>query len=472
MKMETAMKKTRLFSLLIVLVLLFYSFAAPALAADTSQTEQDAEASFENFTVDAKAALLIDLNSDRTLYEQNADEKIYPASLTKIMTCLLALENGNLSDVVTVSESALSSVDPSGSTSGLKAGEQLTLENLLYCMMVESANEACNVVAEHIGGSVDDFVRMMNERAYELGCTGTHFANPNGLHDENHYTTARDLSLITRAALKSETFKKITNTAEYTLPATNLSEERKLTTTNQLLVESSPYYYSKAIGIKTGFTTPAGRCVISAAKDNDMYLLAIVCGAATTTADDGQTQMQSFPQCIRLFKYGFDNFSYVSVLSTLYPVAQVNVANSAGSEAVAVAPTDDIRLLLPNNYDKSLLKTEISLTSDTVEAPVAAGTVLGSETVWYNGEELGKSDLRAIADVPRSDISAAASGASSYIQSNWWKWLVLLIVLAVAAVAVLLVMAELRRRKRRKLKLLKRREDLEQRLKREDGLDG
>jgi D-alanyl-D-alanine carboxypeptidase (penicillin-binding protein 5/6) len=486
MKMETVMKKTRFLPLLLACLLLASALTAPVLATETtaspaqsntnasaqsasaSQAATSSQAAFENFSVDAKAALLIDLNTGRTLYEQNADEKLYPASLTKIMTCLLALENGNLSDEVTVSQEAVDAVDPSGSNAELKPGEKMSLENMLYCMMIVSANEACNVVAEHIAGSIPEFVKMMNERAYELGCTGTHFANPDGLHDEDHYTTARDLSRITMAALKSETFKKITNTAEYTVPATNLSKERELKTTNQLIDKSSPYYYSKAIGIKTGFTTPAGRCVISTAKDGEMYLLGIVCGADTTLSSTGEAVMQSFPQCIRLFKYGFNNYSYVNVLSTLYPVAQVNVTHSAGSEAVAVAPAEDIRLLLPNNYDKTLLKTNITLTSDTVEAPVAAGTVLGSESVSYNGEDLGTVDLKAITDVSRSELSAAASHTSSYVQNNWWKWLVLLIVLCVAAFAVLLVVLEIRRRKKRKLRILKRREDLERRREEEE----
>jgi len=484
MKLEIVMKKSKLLCLFLLAVLLFDLLSLPAFATDAMAEEASASAaaasasaaassastsgsaeSMESFSVDAKAALLIDLNSGRTLYEQNADEKVYPASLTKIMTCLLALENGNLSDVVTVSESALSGLDPSSSTAGLVAGEKMTLENILYCMMVVSANEACNVVAEHIAGSIPAFVDMMNARAAELGCTGTHFANPHGLHEDDHYTTVHDLALITEAALKSETFKQITNTVKYTVPATNMSDERSLETTNKLLVDSgsNPYYYSKAMGIKTGYTSSAGRCVISTAKDGDMYLLGIVCGAATVTLDDGQTEMESFPQCIRLFKYGFENYSYVTVLSTLYPVAQVSVSNSAGSEAVAVAPSEDIRLLLPNDYDKTQLKTEIQLDKDTVEAPVSAGTVLGTDTVTYNGEVMGKADLTAIADVARSEISAAATDTSSYIQHNWWKWVVLVIVLLVVAFIAALVLTEMRRKKHRRQRLEQRRKALERR---------
>ena len=219
------MKKTNISALLLAALLLIQLLCAPVsavtaepaadaqadaqTASDNSAEDAAAEAdsvpadqllsSREQFSVAAKAALLIDLNTNRVVYEQDADERVYPASLTKIMTCLIALENGNLSDVVTVSESALADLDEDSSVAGLVVGEQMTLENLLYCMMVVSGNDACNVIAEHVAGSVTDFVRMMNQRAYELGCTNTHFNNPHGLHDESHYTTARDLAIITRS---------------------------------------------------------------------------------------------------------------------------------------------------------------------------------------------------------------------------------------------------------------------------------
>ena len=184
------MKKTKFFSLLLAVLMLLQLFALPVFSAaaeaasdqDEAQAAEDTAAADDSvpedrllssrasFSVAAKAALLIDLNTGRVVYEQDADERIYPASLTKIMTCLLALENGNLSDVVTVSSSALDGLDADSSVAGLQIGEQMTLENLLYCMMVVSGNDACNVIAEHIAGSVTDFVRMMNQRAYELGC--------------------------------------------------------------------------------------------------------------------------------------------------------------------------------------------------------------------------------------------------------------------------------------------------------------
>ena len=457
------MKKCRLFSLLLALYMLLAAFYLPVSATAADEPAADTAQATAPFTVDAKAAMLVDLNTNRVIYEQNPDERVYPASLTKIMTCLLVLENGNLSDTVTVEESAFADIDGSSSTAGLMVGEQLSVEDLLYCMMLMSGNEASNVAAEYIAGSIPDFVRMMNERAYELGCENTHFCNPHGLHDDDHYTTARDLVRIAQAALKSETFKQITNTATYIMPATNLSAERELTTTNQLIRNdtSNGFYYRKASGIKTGYTSQAGRCLISTAKGDGMYFLSVVCGAATEVAESGDIVMRSFPETIRLFEYGFDNFAYVTALSPLYPVTQIAINNSAGSEYVALAPKDEIRILLPKNYDPALLETKLTLDAGAVDAPVAAGSSHGTAEVLFNGESYGTTELVAITDVAKSEIAAAGASTASYIQNNWWKWLVVLIVLAVAAFLVLLVLLALRLKRQREKWLELRRRKLD-----------
>ena len=490
------MKKTKALSLLLSLLLLLSSLTLPLLAvdaetaADPEQTQTDsADAPTEDdsvpedrllssrtsFSVAAKAALLIDLNTGRAVYEQDADERVYPASLTKIMTCLLALENGNLSDVVTVSASALDDLDADSSVAGLQVGEQMTLENLLYCMMVVSGNDACNVIAEHIAGSITDFVRMMNQRTYELGCLNTHFSNPHGLHDENHYTTARDLSIITQAALKSENFRQIVDTYEYQLPDDNVRQNiPKLKTTNMLIYRSmsNSLYYSRAHGIKTGYTSQAGRCVISEATGDGLDLLGIVCGAATTILDSGDLLMENFTECARLFDYGFDNYSYLPIMSPLYPVDQVKINNSAGAEAVAVAPQDEIKVLLPNDYDPDKLVTDIQLNSDSVDAPVREGDVLGSATVTYAGEILGQTKLLAITDVARSEISSAAAGTGAYIQKNWWKWVVIAIFVAVGVILALIVLYQLRKRRYRRMRMEQRRRALEDRRRRfREGYD-
>ena len=483
------MKKTKALSLLLSLLLLLSSLTLPLLAvdaetaADPEQTQTDsADAPTEDdsvpedrllssrtsFSVAAKAALLIDLNTGRAVYEQDADERVYPASLTKIMTCLLALENGNLSDVVTVSASALDDLDADSSVAGLQVGEQMTLENLLYCMMVVSGNDACNVIAEHIAGSVADFVRMMNQRAYELGCLNTHFSNPHGLHDESHYTTARDLARITQAALKSENFRQIVDTAEYVIPESATGQEHKLKTTNLLIYESTgnSLYYPRATGVKTGYTSAAGRCLVATAEDDGIRFLSVLCGAKTTILESGDLLMESFPETIKLLDYGFDNYSYVTALSPLYPIAQVSVLNSAASEAVAVAPAKDVRILLPANYNPEALRTEILLDAKEVEAPVSEGQKLGLARVYYGKELIDETDLLAIADVARSELSSVATNSTAYIQQNWWKWIVFLILGVIAAFLILLVLLQIRRKRLRRMRMEKRRRDLEKQYRR------
>lgn len=481
--------KLRKWTSIFLLICMLLTFAVPAAAtgeeADDQATEETSEVSEEStddgkrtegFTVkeyaDAldifrtipKAAMLIELSTGTTLYGLDVYEQNYPASLTKIMTCYLALENGNLDDVLTVSETALQNLHESGSTAGLQLGEQMRLEDMLYCVMLQSANEACNVVAEYISGSVDAFVELMNQTATDLGCLGTHFANPHGLHDENHYTTAYDLSLIVRKALENPTFKKIATTAEYTVPATNLSEERNLTTTNQLMLNtaSSGFYYSKASGIKTGFTSPAACCLITTADDGNMQLLSIIMGAPIVEDEDsGMWIHRNFPETINLCEYGFDHYSISTVMSTLYPVAEVTVNQSAGAQTVALAPTDAVRTLIDADYDPNEITLEFTLPSTTVDAPVEAGQVLGTVTVVYRNMVLGTSDLAAITSIARSEITHKAENTKAYVENNWWKWLFGILLFAVVLLIIYVILMQIYRRQMRKRKIAARRRALE-----------
>ncbi len=216
-------------------------------------------ASTDDVYVDAPVALLMDSASGKILYEREAKAKRFPASTTKIMTAILALENRNLTDTATVSENAVSSIPYSYTIANLQIGEVLTYEKLLFALLLPSANDAAIVIAEDIGGSVEGFSDKMNTKAREIGCENTHFVNPNGIHHEEHYSTAYDLALIGRYAMKNELFRKFVSTPQYTLPATEKydKEDRIFTTTNRLMNPSSSNYYSYTTGIKTGYTDPA-----------------------------------------------------------------------------------------------------------------------------------------------------------------------------------------------------------------------
>ncbi len=440
------MKKTKLLYLLLATALLV-SLLAPSAAAAAADGTADTSGAAPSHTVQATAAMLVELSNGQSLLEQNADVQVYPASMTKIMTCMLTLEHGNLTDVVTVSETALQNLDIAGSTAGLLAGEQLTVEELLYCMMLSSANEACNVAAEYVAGSVEAFVAMMNEEAAALGCTNTHFANTHGLHDENHYTTARDLVLIATEALKNETFRTITSTVTHTVPATNLSEERELFTTNLLETPNTQYYYEYAAGVKTGFTTPAGRCLISTAQrpDSDLHLLSVVCGASDVELEDGSIETQSFTETRDLFEWGFDNFAFATVLEA-NPVTEVPVFMSAGSDAAVVAASEAITAVMPIGYDEAQVELDIQLTSPQgVQAPV------------YEGDVLGTVQLVAITDTLRSELAASAATTGSFIADHFWLLLILAVVLLFVLYLVINNVRRARRRKRRRLDRERRR---------------
>lgn len=402
--------------------------------------------------VEASAALLIELNSGVILYEKDADTKIFPASLTKVMSCLVALENSQLNETVTVNESAFDGLGQYSSTAGLLVGEKLSMENLLYCMMLSSGNEACNVAAEHIFGSVDLFVEKMNEKAQALGCVNTHFANTHGLHDAQHYTTARDLSIIVKEALKNNVFKTIVATHTYKMPGTNLSGPRTLTTTNQMMLPTAgnPYYDKRVTGVKTGFTTPAGRCLIATASEGSISLLSIVTGCETRILPSGDLEFASFPETKKLLEFGFSNYTYETLLTTLYPLTEIPVLNSAGLDHLSLAPEQEISALLPKNYDKDAVTIVPSLVSNTgVEAPIVAGQRLGMVQLFYDGQLVGETALIAITDVSKASFMGLFQNKGG---NQMDAWLLILLAAALLLVLIILIVVLVQIRKNRKWK--------------------
>ena len=326
------------------------------------------------------------------------------------------------------------------------------------------APAAAVAVAEHIAGSTDAFVALMNQTAAELGCTGTHFVNPHGLHDEDHYTTANDLMKITLKALENETFCTITDSASYELPATNMQEGRTLSSTNQLIndrMASNAYYYSKASGVKTGFTTPAGRCLVSTATNDNLDLLSIILKAQTLQDANGNWDYRNFAESINLFEWGFDNFRITTVMSTLYPVAEIPVNMAAGSETVALAPVQEVRTLMDIDYDPDQVVLDVKLHADSVDAPVEAGQILGTVTVSYDGEVLGTSQLGAITGIARSEITHQANETKVYVADNWWKWLVGILIGIAVVIVVGFFLLQYYRRQQRRRKVAARRRALE-----------
>ncbi len=416
------MKIRRIYALFFSLLMLL-TLSAPALAAedageagpeteDSAETEEpDAPEEPAVFSVEAKAALLIDPDTEEILYEQNIHEKLYPASVTKIMTCLLvleALDNGKLKPdtVLTASESAITAVPPDGSNVGIKVGEELTVEELLYCIMLASANEGCNMLAEAIDGSVSAFVERMNQKARDLGCENTNFCNTNGLPDVNHYTTAWDLYLITKEARTYERFMPLTDTIYHQVPATNMAEPRDLYTTNYLIssYKTNYYIYQGAHGIKTGSTSAAGHCLVSSASRDDRNLLTVVLGAERIKIDD-LTLTKSFTETAKLFDLGFDGFNRTVLLAADELVGEVGVELSQQQNTVKVHPAQEIERLLPVEMDPVKdIDRVIAYTAKVVDAPVEKGTVLGQITLRSGDTVYGTVDLLADEDVSVSRL--------------------------------------------------------------------
>lgn len=327
-----------------------------------------------NLNINAESAILIDGDTGKILYEKSAYEKRAPASTTKIMTALLALEHCKATDVATVTSEAITSVPSGYSTDLLKMGEELTIKDLLYALLLPSSNEAANVLAIHIAGSIDSFASMMNTKAMDLGCKNTHFVNPNGVHDDNHYSTAYDLSLIAKEAMKNDIFRQIVSTASYTLPNSNKYSriDRTLITTNDLIKKQSNNYYEYAIGIKTGFTTPAKNCLVSSATKDGKTLIAVVLRSNTDNNRYNDTKT--------LFNYGFDNFSKKDIVKSGSTIKTIDVKNatSATKNLNLVAETG-INTMVTNDKLNDTIEPQINL-NEHLQAPIKKDSIVGTAT--------------------------------------------------------------------------------------------
>ncbi len=355
----------------------------------------------------AEAVYLTDLKSDKVLYERNSNEKLYPASTTKIMTAILVLENADLTQTVTAQAEAIAPITMQHSHMGILIGEELTVEQLLYGMLVYSANDAANVLAVHIGGSIEGFEQMMNDKAKELGANDTHFVNPHGFHDDNHYTTAHDLAIMAKYAMQIEKFREIVKTDMYVIQPTNKYKEvRYLSNTNHLVSRrrQSNYYYSKAIGIKTGFTDEAASCLVAAAVDGDTELLSVIMKCNNSSGTNGA---YSFSESKDLLEYGFENFKYITIANDKDIVKDSKVYEAKKNMRVALVPQYSVSALLPVDID---VKNEITPTfvlNENICAPIAVGDILGTVSYEYQGQVIGTANLIAVNDVEKDMVMAS-----------------------------------------------------------------
>ena len=413
---------------------------------ESGKEKEDAEEEIKDPSVypelHAGAALLLDLNTGAVLYAENENKKMYPASTTKILTAILALEKGNLADTVIATEEAIEPITNEHSKLGILVGEEFTLEQLLYALLVSSANDAANVIAVHIGGSLDNFAEMLNARAQELGATGTHFTNAHGFHDDDHYTTASDLALFARHAMKNETFRELVAVKTHTLPPTNKhDEDRKISTTNHLISKyrNTKLFYQYANGIKTGNTDEAGNCLVASASKGNINLLSVVLGCENENTSD---KAYSFTDTTALFDHVFENFQYHKLASAAEVLADSKVYEAKKRIRVTLGPKEDIEMILPNDTDVTKIQSETTL-AEKIKAPIHQGDVLGKITYTLNGETLIETDLVALNDVKQDMIMHFINSILHFIFHPF-------VLIPVLAIAALLIYSEINRRKRRR----------------------
>ncbi len=390
----------------------------------------------------AESAILIDADTGIVLYEKEPDKKLYPASITKILTSVLTIENCELDEKIKHSHNAIYGIGPGSSHIGMREGEEITVEDALHGILLASANEVCMAVAEHIGGNVEDFMKMANERAREIGAVNTHFTNPHGFHDDNHYTTARDMALIMREAIKNETFVKIISTYTYTISPTNIvNEERILHNSNKFINPYSEFYYGYCVGGKTGFTDEAGNTLVTYCRKDGMNLISVVMkDQGTNTYTDSK----------KLMEYGFDSFEEKELFNKedyvdITYAVQFFKDKKIELKKISAIPEENFSAVVPKNLDASNITVKANLPEEiTVEAgkSLEIGDKIGTLDILYKD---GNSE-KTLAQIDLISNSKVDSIPENELQEKedleiFWRKTITILIIAGVAVAVIVAAA-------------------------------
>lgn len=410
-----------------------------------------------DFDINSKSVYLVNLDTGISVYEKDKDKKCYPASTTKIMTYIIVTEN--IKDLdntkVTVKQSILNRLNGTGSsTAGLIGGETLTVTQLLNCLMIPSGNDAALVLADYVGGgSITNFVKMMNKKAKELGCENTHFMNPHGLHDPDHYTTASDLAKITEYAMTLPKFTEITSTTV----SDCLGEDRPLITTNSLIdeVRGGDYFYKYATGTKTGCTgDDSGYCLVSTAVYESYSYLCVTLGADYSKNGE-QLENGAMKDAKNLFRWAFTSLQLTTVIDEKTIVDEVNINFAWGKDRLKLSPATSYSTILPSDIKASSIDKVYHL-PESVNAPVKAGDKIGTVTLKYANNELATVDLVAAETIDQSDLLVAMDGISKVVSNPWFIVCASLLVLLVIIYIIILTIYSKRCRNRRKVKTYRR----------------
>lgn len=386
----------------------------------------------------SNAVYMENLDTGNIVFDKNATEKVYPASTTKILTYIVVSENVDDIDgtELEIKEEFFEGMDPESSVMGLSEhiGETVSVRDLLYGLMLPSGNDAALMLANCVGGSISGFVDMMNEKVSELHCENTHFTSPHGLYDADHYSTAADMATITKYAMNIAGFMEICSSTRHEVNSYSDSDGETIETTNYMIDETQKdgyYYYSYAKGIKTGFTDEAGRCLVSTAQKDGYTYLIVALGAAYSFEEDINYAMLDSRD---LYKWAFENIAYQTIMSGTDSLGQADVMFSKDDKKADLVPSGDVSSLLPNDYDKSRVTTEVQVNED-IEAPVKQGDILGSVKVYLDGELIDTKDIIADNSVELDNFKYTFH----QIRQFFAKHLVLVIIAAVVLIILIII---------------------------------
>ena len=433
----------KLFSIIFTVILAFSVILTPLTASAYEIT---------GFDITAKAGMLVSMDTGEILYGNNIDQKMYPASLTKIMTVTLMLESEKYdpSGKIAMTEEVQKLILGTGSAvSNFQIGEEITQLDLVYTVLMSSFGDCAYLASIYYGGSVEGFVAQMNEKAAELGLKGTHYSNPVGLHDVENYTTVRDVYTLLSYALKNETFKTVCGAPRYTIEATNKSDKRTLSTTNFLIDNTTNYFYQYAKGGKTGYTDEAGRCLASFASFNGYNYMCILMNCPPN-AD----KRYEFVESAALYRWAFNNFSFKEVANSTDPVCEMPVELSLDTDFVSLYFEKPFVTVLPNEADDSTIVVKTHLKADSVEAPVKKGDVLGTADVIYAEQVIGTVNLVAGDSVKESKLLIALKYVKSFFSSIYMKVVYVLIALGVVIFILMVIRLNMARIRKRRVKYI------------------
>lgn len=434
----------KIFSIFLIVIIFISTFSVGASASFNSLLETESD-----------IVLLVNTDSETVIFDKNADKRSAPASLTKIVTCMLVLENcPDLSVEITCKRECLNGLYAmNAATAGIVTGETLSIKNLLYCLMLPSAADAANILADYVGGSIDNFVVMMNDFVAKLGCKDTKFVNAHGLDtDPNGYTTANDLYKITKYALQNPTFKEITSTSRYDIaPTEKYPYTRYLHNTNKMMNPGIPDYYHKSVsGVKTGTTEKAGRCVITTASQDGYNYMLIVMGAPQYDIDnDNVEENVAFTESKKIYNWAFENIELTKITNTTDVVTVVDVKYNSKVDHLRLLPAEELSALVPLGTESGslIIRPVEDMTPTVVKAPIKKGDVIGKAEILYGEDIVATVDLVAAEDVDLNIFLLILGTIKDIFSTTIFK-----ILFAIAAVLLLIYILLIVRKNRIKAK--------------------